>query len=115
MKNDVPKYEPDILRGNADCLLLFLINEDGQAYGYQLIKEIERRSKGYFQFREGTVYPALHRLEKEGLIQGQWRQLPSGQERRYYAITDKGKQALDEKMAAWRGFTTAVDLIFKPI
>ncbi len=114
MKNSIPKYESDLLRDNADCLLLFLINENWEAYGYQLIKEIENRSKGYFQFREGTVYPDLHQLESDGFIQGKWRELPNGQERRYYTITEKGKQALDKKMAAWRGFTTAVDLVFKP-
>ena len=114
MQNKPSKYEPDLLRGNTDCLLLFLIMEKGNAYGYQLIKEIERRSEGYFRFKEGTVYPALHRLESEGLIEGEWKELPNRTERRYYKITEKGKQVLREKMAAWEGFTTAVNLVFKP-
>ena len=61
-------YDSDLLRGNTDSLLLYLINEQGQTYGYRLIKEIGQRSGGYFQFKEGTVYPALRKLENEGLI-----------------------------------------------
>lgn len=114
MKNRLSKYEADLLRGNTDCLLLFLIEEQQFTYGYQLIKEIEKRSEGYFRFKEGTVYPALHRLENEGLIQGEWQELPNRQRRRYYRITEKGKQALRERLTAWQGFTTAVNFVFNP-
>jgi len=113
MQENFPKYAPDLLRGNTDVLLLFLI-EERPTYGYQLIKEIERRSRNYFQFKEGTVYPALHRLENDGLIQGEWQELSNKQERRYYRITEKGRQVLREKMAAWQGFTAAVNLVFNP-
>jgi len=109
------KYEVELVRGNIDCLLLFLINEEGHTYGYQLIKEVKKRSDGYFMFKEGTVYPALHRLENEGLIKGEWVKLNSGQDRRYYHITEKGKEMLGERMAAWQGFTAAMNLIFRPI
>lgn len=108
------RYEVELVRGNTDCLLLFLINEEGHTYGYQLIKEVRKRSEGYFQFKEGTVYPALHRLENEELIQGEWVKLPNGQERRYYSITEKGVQVLKERMAAWQGFAAAMNLIFQP-
>ena len=113
MKGNAP-YGADLLRGNTDILLLFLI-EEHPTYGYELIKEIEKRSNNYFQFKEGTVYPALHRLESDGLIQGEWQELPNKQERRYYRITEKGRQVLSEKVAAWQGFTTAVNLVFNPI
>jgi len=66
------------------------------------------------QFQEGTVYPALRKLESEGLIQGEWRETANGQKRRHYRITEKGKETLGKKMAMWRNFTTAVNLIFKP-
>jgi DNA-binding PadR family transcriptional regulator len=114
MQNKLPDYEPDLLVGKTDLLLLFLIKESQYAYGYQLIKEIEKRSEGYFRFKEGTVYPALHRMENEGLIQGEWQGLPNAQERRYYRITDKGEQVLRGKMAAWQDLTAAVELVFKP-
>jgi PadR family transcriptional regulator PadR len=115
MQGNPSKYEVELVRGNIDCLLLFLIKEEGRTYGYQLIKEVKKRSEGYFQFKEGTVYPALHRLENEGLIQGEWARLLNGQERRYYCITEKGMEMLGERMAAWRGFTMAMNLIFKPV
>ncbi len=114
MQGSSSKYEVEMVRGNIDSLLLFLIKEEGQTYGYQLIKEVKKRSDGYFKFKEGTVYPALHRLEKESLIQGEWAKLANGQERRYYSITEKGMVMLGERIAAWRGFTIAMDLILKP-
>jgi len=109
MKGKQSKYVPDLLRGSTDTLLLFLIQER-YTYGYQLIKEIEKRSRGYFRFKEGTVYPALHRLESDGLVQGEWQELPNGQARRNYRITEKGKRALRAKMATWQDFASAVNL-----
>jgi DNA-binding PadR family transcriptional regulator len=114
MRGIEPEYLPDLLRGNTEALLLFLVNELGYTYGYQLIKEIGRKSEGFFHFKEGTVYPALRKLENDGLLQGEWQEMPSGQERRYYRITEKGKQALKKKLAVWESFSTAMNLIFKP-
>lgn len=106
-------YERELLKGSTDSLLLSLINSQ-PLYGYKIIKEIERRSRGYFQFKEGTLYPALHRLEKAGLVQGKWQQLPAGQERRYYYITQRGQEALAERVAVWKDFSAAVALIMQP-
>jgi PadR family transcriptional regulator PadR len=114
MAHNTPGYDSDLLRGNTDSLLLFLIDEHGQTYGYQLIKEIERRSRGYFHFREGTVYPALRKLENDGLILGAWKKLPNGQERRYYSITERGREFLARKLAMWQSFASAMALILKP-
>jgi PadR family transcriptional regulator PadR len=83
-------------------------------YGYQLIKEMESRSDGYFRFGEGTLYLALHRLEKEGLIQGKWERSPAGKERRYYHLTQKGLRVLAEKTAEWRRFSDAVNMVIEP-
>ncbi len=105
-------YDADLLRGNTEVMLLYLISERGEAYGYQLIKDIEKRSRGFFRFREGTVYPALRKLENEGLLQGQWRRLAGGQERRYYRITPAGGEFLQRKLVMWQSFTTAMQLIF---
>jgi PadR family transcriptional regulator PadR len=106
-------YERELLKGSTDSLLLSLINRQ-PTYGYQIIKELGKRSNGYFQFKEGTLYPALHRLEKAGLIQGKWQRLPSGQERRYYYMTPKGHKSLAERLAVWQNFSTAVALIVQP-
>lgn len=103
-------YGRELLKGNTDSLLLCLISRE-PTYGYQIVKELERRSNGYFQFKEGTLYPALHRLEREGLIEGRWQILPSGQQRRYYYITEKGQQVLSTRLATWQDFSTAVEAV----
>ena len=114
MANPSRGYDSDLLRGNTDSLLLYLINEQGQTYGYKLIKEIGERSGGYFRFKEGTVYPALRKLENDGLIQGEWKRLPNGQERRYYSMTSRGRELLEQKLAMWQSFASAMALVMKP-
>jgi DNA-binding PadR family transcriptional regulator len=84
-------------------------------YGYQIIKELERRSQGYFKFKEGTLYPTLHRLEKAGLILGKWQRSPGGRRRKYYYITDRGLTNLVEKRNQWQEFLTAMNLIIQPV
>ena len=104
----------ELIKGNADSLLLCLIGQQPM-YGYQIIRELERRSQGYFKFKEGTLYPALHRLEKTGLVEGKWQTLPSGRQRRYYYITDKGYRLLVMKRSQWLDFLTAMNLIIQPV
>ena len=104
------RYGRELLKGSTDHLLLSLIGQE-PIYGYQLIKEIGKRSDGYFEFKEGTIYTALHRLEKEGLIEGKWERISSGQERRYYYLTKMGDRVLNEKRDEWRGFSAAVNLV----
>ncbi|MBA7711447.1 hypothetical protein ES703_120410 [subsurface metagenome] len=107
----VPRRE--LMKGSIDSLLLCLISQQPM-YGYQIIKELETKSQGYFKFKEGTLYPALHRLERAGLILGKWQSLPSGRQRRYYYITNNGNRVLEAKMNQWRDFLTAVNLIIQP-
>jgi PadR family transcriptional regulator PadR len=103
----------DLIKGSSSSLLLSLLEEQAM-YGYQIVKELEARSHGYFKFKEGTLYPALHRLEKAGLINGTWQMLPNGRQRRYYHITAKGKAKLAEEKTQWQDFLTAVKLILQP-
>ena len=103
----------ELIKGSIDSLLLCLIGQQ-PTYGYQLIKELEKRSQGYFKFKEGTLYPALHRLEKAGLILGRWQTLSSGRQRRYYHITDKGYRVLVAERSHWQDFLTAMNLIIQP-
>ena len=103
----------ELMKINIDSLLLCLISQQPM-YGYQIIKELESKSQGYFKFKEGTLYPALHRLERAGLILGKWQILPNGRHRRYYHITSKGYQALLVKRNQWQDFFTAMNLIIQP-
>ncbi len=103
----------ELMKGSSESLLLCLIGQQPM-YGYQIIKELEKRSQGYFKFKEGTLYPALHRLERAGLILGKWQMLSSGRRRRYYYITDKGHRLLVVKRSQWQDFLTAMNLIIEP-
>jgi PadR family transcriptional regulator PadR len=103
----------DLFKSNSNSLLLCLL-EQQPMYGYQVVKELEARSQGYFKFKEGTLYPALHRLEKSGLITGKWQMLPNGRQRRYYHITAKGQAKLTLEKTQWQDFLTAVSLILQP-
>jgi len=103
----------DLIKGSSNSLLLSLLA--GQSmYGYQIVKELETRSQGYFKFKEGTLYPALHRLEKAGLITGNWQMLPNGRQRRYYQITAKGQAELNEEKVQWQDFLIAIKMILQP-
>jgi PadR family transcriptional regulator PadR len=103
----------ELIKGSIDSLLLCLIVQQPM-YGYRIIKELERRSQGYFKFKEGTLYPALHRLEKAGLIRGEWQTLPSGRQRRYYHITERGLRSMVAKRSQWLDFLVAMNLIIQP-
>ncbi len=107
----VPKR--DLLKGSSSYLLLSLL-ERQPMYGYQIVKELTTRSQGYFKFKEGTLYPALHRLERSGLIAGRWQMLPNGRQRRYYQLTEKGEAKLALERSQWQDFLTAVKLILQP-
>ena len=103
----------ELVKNNTESLLLFLIGQQPM-YGYQIIKELDNRSQGYFKFKEGTLYPALHRLERTGLIEGRWQELPGERRRRYYYITEKGLNLLVEKKTEWLDFLKAMSLIIQP-
>jgi PadR family transcriptional regulator PadR len=103
----------DLLKGSSNSLLLSLL--DGKTmYGYQIVKELDAKSLGYFKFKEGTLYPALHRLEKSGLISSQWELLANGRQRRNYNITEKGRAALAQEKTQWMDFFNAVSLVLQP-
>ncbi len=100
-------YSKELLKGAADTLVLTAF-VDGEKYGYQVVKELERRSEGFFRFKEGTLYPILHRLERQGLLRARWETMENGSERRYYALTPKGTRTLSAKLNEWQTFSRAV-------
>ena len=104
----------ELITSSTDSLLLCLLAEQPM-YGYQIIKELKGRSQGYFNFKEGTLYPALHRLETAGFITGKWQLLPNGQQRKYYHLTEKGHLIMVEKKDQWLGFLVAMNSIIQPV
>lgn len=81
------------------------------ARGYAVIQEIHRRSGGAFDLAQGTVYPALHRLERNGLLSSSWTIADSGRKRRTYSLTRRGRTALADRRAIWQGFSPAVNTL----
>jgi DNA-binding PadR family transcriptional regulator len=99
----------EALKGHLDALVLATLR-DGPAHGYAVIDELRRRSGGEFALPEGTVYPVLHRLEAEGLLESAWT-ATAGRKRRVYSLTRRGRTALGEQEARWRRFATAVEAV----
>ena len=95
---------PELMRGSSESLLLCLIGQKPM-YGYQISQELCQRSGGYFEMKEGLLYPTLHRMAQEGLLASEWRETGTNRRRKYYAITDKGHRALREQTTEWQTFT----------
>ena len=104
--------EGEMLKGHLDMIVLAAL-APGPAHGYAVIEEIRRRSGQAFDLPEGTVYPALHRLEQAGLLSSRWVTAESGRRRRIYALTRQGGRALAERRAVWRQFSDAIDGLFE--
>ena len=97
----------DMRKGSTTVLILSLLVEQPM-YGYQIAKDLAARSGGVFEFKEGTLYPALHRMEKDGLLTSYWEVVEEGPSRKYYAITDKGRDVLAHKSRDWSEFARAL-------
>ena len=100
-----------MLKGHLDMIVLVALS-GGPAHGYAVIQEIRRRSGGAFDLPEGTVYPALHRLEKSGLLSSRWTTAESGRQRRVYSLTVRGRRALANHQAVWQRFADAISGLF---
>ena len=99
------------LKGHLDLLLLSVLS-DGAKHGYAVIEELKERSEEVFDLPEGTVYPALHRLEQAGFLASEW-SVVSGRRRRTYRLTDRGRGALGEQRKSWSEFSDAVTRVLK--
>ena len=97
------------LKGNLDLLLLSVL-AGGPTHGYAIISALRDRSGGTFDLPEGTIYPALHRLEDSGLLVSSWAQA-EGRRRRVYGLTDKGVAALAAEQTEWRKFAGSVQAV----
>ena len=104
------KFSKTLISGSSAMLILSLL-EDGDKYGYEMVQELKRRSKNAFEMKEGTLYPLLHALERAGEVQAYDRTAPTGRERRYYRLTEKGAGRLREKVTEWRAFTEGVNTV----
>jgi PadR family transcriptional regulator, regulatory protein PadR len=99
----------DRLRGHVDLLLLSVLDRE-DAHGYRLAQSVRDRSAGAFDLREGTIYPSLYRLERDGLVASRWERV-DGRRRRVYRLTRPGAQELDRHRADWRDFARAMEAV----
>jgi PadR family transcriptional regulator PadR len=99
----------DVLKGHLDMLLLAIV-EDGPFHGYAVIEELRQRTDGAIDLPEGTIYPALHRLERAGLLTSSWSQV-NGRRRRSYSLTPIGRKAAREKRREWSAFALTVQRV----
>lgn len=100
----------DILRGYTDAIILRQLSE-GDSYGYQINKNVTALSGGAFEMKEATLYTAFRRLETAGYIRSYWGDEMSGARRRYYAITDAGREKLQADQSAWKETKAQIDLL----
>src|SRR5262245_43276151 len=100
---------PETLKGHLDMLLLAALH-DGAAHGYAIAEALRARSGRAFDLPEGTLYPALHRLERAGLLSSRWSEV-NGRRRRVYQLTRTGRRALTEQQDDWKQFARAVHAV----
>lgn len=103
------RYSKELLKGSTSTLVLSVL-ENKDLYGYKIIRELEIRSENAFEMSEGTLYPILHALEKEKMLDSYWNEV-DGRNRKYYHITKKGKKELEAKKDEWTSFSANVNKV----
>ena len=104
--------DTELLKGTLSLLILSLLSRKAM-YGYEIAATVHRDTDGAFRWREGSLYPSLHKMEQGGLIVGEWEEKETGRKRRYYKITKEGRAALREKLQSWTELTGAVNRILE--
>jgi transcriptional regulator len=103
-------FTQELKKGSAELLILAIL-DDRPRHGYDIGKQIEQRSRGVLRFHVATFYPLLYRMEKRGLLQGQWIEKPDQRRRRYYKLTPAGRRLLKAQRDTWKIFAAAMDLV----
>ena len=100
----------EVLKGTLDMLILKVV-AFGPIHGYALSQRIQQISRDFFQVPEGSLYPALHRLEDRGWLQARWQETETGREAKFYTLTRAGRKRLSAEMVNWERLSEAVALI----
>jgi PadR family transcriptional regulator PadR len=95
----------------ALAILKLLVDVAEPMHGYQIIRELEARSQGIFQFKEGLIYPRLHRMEQKGLLRSRWEGEPGTRRRKVYTVTDEGHRQLEAELRQWEAFSQGMRLL----
>lgn len=105
------KFSKELMKGSTQQLILAVLSQK-DLYGYEIIKEISRKSEEILTLGEGSIYPMLHQLEAKDLIRGYWKN-EDGRDRKYYQITQKGKKAFTKNLKEWEVFSQSLNKIFQ--
>lgn len=100
----------ELLKGSTSMILLSLLSEK-EMYGYEMTEKVQEISDGYLNYKEGTLYPALKKLELAGLVESYWQTSSDGPRRKYYRITKTGKKALADQKQEWNIFQRVMNRI----
>jgi PadR family transcriptional regulator len=100
--------DKDLVAASATPLVLAIL-ADGESYGYAILKRVRALSGGELEWTDGMLYPLLHRLLRLGYVTTEWRSPPEGRRRKYYAITDGGREALADHQQQWQAVTRALN------
>ncbi len=101
---------PELVKGTVVPIILKLLSER-EMYGYEMLRVVNERTNGALEWKEGTLYPWLHSLEGEGLIESVWRSTESGRKRKYYALTRKGAAEMTRRVDEWQTLARAVSAV----
>ncbi|SRR5690606_20179316 len=104
----------DLLQGTLDLLIL-KIAKAGPVHGYAIAQRLQQQSENVLQVQQGSLYPALHRLERKGLLKAEWRQTDTGREAKFYALTAAGRRQLDSETAYWMRLSRAIALVLQTV
>lgn len=107
----MPKPRNDILQGTLALLVLKTLDAQGQMHGYAITAHIQRVSSDLLRVEEGSLYPALHRMEHRGLIAADWRLTENKRRAKYYILTTKGRQQLRARVSTWDRYARAVSQV----
>jgi len=102
----------DLLQGTLDLLILKAINRE-PVHGWGIAKRIQLLSDEVLAVQQGSLYPALHRLEQQGWITAEWKQSDLGRQAKFYKLTREGRRQLDREMETWKRLSSAVQLVLK--
>jgi len=102
----------EFLKGTMDMLILKVVAL-GPIHGYAISQRIQQISKDFFQVQQGSLYPALHRLEDRGWLRADWRESETGRDAKFYSVTRKGRKQLETELAYWERLSEAVGLILR--
>jgi PadR family transcriptional regulator PadR len=108
----MPEEKADLLKGTLDMLIL-KVAALGPIHGYAISQRMQQISKDYFQVQQGSLYPALHRMEERGWLAAEWKETDTGREAKFYTLTRKGRKQLDTEMQNWERLSDAIGMILR--